>query len=64
VPSPMPSSNQHVIAQSLCWSFLMVNFELRRFEKFWKINLDHTVGIENDDLDSRSLILSCFYTMQ
>jgi hypothetical protein len=64
VPSPIPSSNQNVIIQSLCWSFLMADFELRILKIFWKINLDHTVGIENNDSDSRSLIFSCFYTMQ
>ena len=64
VPSPMPSSNQHVIAQSLCWSFLLANFELRGLKIFWKINLVLTVGIENNYLDCKSLILSCIYTMQ
>jgi hypothetical protein len=34
----------------------MAAFELRMSEVFWKINLNHTVGIHNNNLDRQMLM--------
>ena len=32
----------------------MADFELRRLKICWKINMDHAVTIEDNDLDSKT----------
>ena len=62
LPSQMSSSNRHVILQCFmlvfaCIFHLMATSELRRSEIFWKINLDQTVAIHNNNLDCKARML-------
>jgi hypothetical protein len=38
-----------------CWFYLLSAFELKRLELFWKMNFDHTIGIQYNNLSSKAL---------
>jgi hypothetical protein len=55
LPGPVFSSNQHSILQCFMFVYFVTAFELWGLEIFWKINLDQSVGIRNNNLDRKGL---------